>query len=56
MGKCKLSELTAAFLAVEGILYVSFLHMDLTGYGGDTVPVKYAGVLLCLAFGLLCAA
>ncbi|MBD5098540.1 MAG: hypothetical protein HDT35_03150 [Clostridiales bacterium] len=55
MGKCKLSELTAAFLAVEGILYVSFLHMDLTGYGGDTVPVKYAGILLCLAFALLCA-
>lgn len=53
MGKCKLSELTAAFLAVEGILYVSFLHMDLTGYGGDTVPVKYVGILLCLAFALL---
>ena len=55
MGKCRLSELTAAFLAVEGILYVSFLHMDLTGYGGDTVPVKYVGILLCLAFALLCA-
>ncbi|MBD5084620.1 MAG: hypothetical protein HDT33_06050 [Clostridiales bacterium] len=55
MDERRLSQLTDAFLAVEGILYVSFLNMDLTGYGGDTVFVKYAGVLLCLAFALLCA-
>ena len=48
-------ELAAAFLAAEGILYAAFLSQDLSGYGGDTVPVKYAGVLLCLAFSLLCA-
>lgn len=55
MAERRVSQLAAAFLAVEGLLYVSFLNMDLTGYGGDTVPVKYAGILLCLAFSLLCA-
>ena len=47
------SRLTAAFLAVEGLLYALFLALDLTGRGGQTVPVKYGGVLLCLAFSLL---
>lgn len=47
--------LSAAFLTTEGILYVLFLSQDLTGGGGDTVPFKYAGVLLCLGFALLCA-
>lgn len=56
MAEDRFSGLAAAFLAVEGLLYVSFLNQDLAGYGGDTVPVKYAGVLLCLAFSLLCAA
>ena len=56
MAEDRFSGPTAAFLAVEGLLYVSFLNQDLAGYGEDTVPVKYAGVLLCLAFSLLCAA
>ena len=46
------SRLTAVFLAAEGLLYVLFLALDLTGRGGQTVPVKYGGVLLCLAFSL----
>lgn len=46
---------TAAFLAAEGALYAAFLALDLTGRGGPSVPVKYAGILLCLGFALLCA-
>ena len=46
---------TVGFLAVEGALYAAFLALDLTGRGGDTIPIKYAGVLLCLGFALLCA-
>ena len=38
------------------VIYAAFLVLDLTGRGGMTVPIKYAGVLLCLAFALLCAA
>lgn len=49
-------RLIAAFLSLEGLLYAAFLAMDLSGRGSATVPVKYAGVLLCLAFALLCAA
>jgi len=55
MAERRSSQFTAVFLAVEGILYVAFLSMDLTGCCGDTVPVKYMGILLCLAFSLLCA-
>ncbi len=43
----------AAFLAAEGALYAAFLALDLTGRGGRSVPVKYAGILLCLGFSLL---
>ena len=50
------SGLTAAFLGLEGVIYAAFLALDLTGRGGQTVSIKYAGVLLCLAFALLCAA
>ena len=46
---------TAVFLAVECALYAVFLTLDLTGRGGLTIPIKYAGVLLCLAYALLCA-
>lgn len=45
--------LRSTFLSVEGALYALFLALDLTGRGGQTVPLKYAGVLLCLAFALL---
>lgn len=47
-------ELTAAFLAAEGLVYVLFLSQDLDLFSQyDTVPLKYAGILLCLAFALL---
>lgn len=43
------------FLAVEALLYAVFLTMDLSQAGSSTVPVKYAGILLCVAFALLAA-
>lgn len=43
---------TAVFLAGEGALYAAFLALDLAGRGGAAVPVKYAGILLCLGFSL----
>ena len=49
-------EATAAFLVVEGILYALFLAMDLTVARDQTIPLKYAGVLLCLGFSLLARA
>jgi len=55
MAERRFSALTAAFLAAEAVLYLSFLYRDVTG-GGNTVPLKYAGVLLCLVFSLLWAA
>ena len=45
----------AVFLAVEGVLYATFLALDLTGWGAGAVPVKYGGVLLCFLFALACA-
>lgn len=45
--------LRAAFLSAEGVIYALFLALDLTGRGGQSVPLKYAGILLCLAFSLL---
>ena len=44
---------TAAFLLAEGILYALFLSMDLTARQGQTIPVKYFAILLCLGFALL---
>ena len=55
MDKRAPSTLAAAFLPVEGVLYTFFLLLDVTGSSDATVPVKYAGILLCLAFALLCA-
>ena len=48
--------LLSGFLAAEGLLYTAFLALDLTGRAGATVPIKYAGILLCVLFSLLCAA
>lgn len=45
----------AVFLAAEGILYAAFLALDLLGRSGETFGLKYAGILLCLSFALLCA-
>lgn len=50
------SPFTAAFLSAEGVLYALFLALDLTGRGSQTISIKYAGILLCLLFSLLCAA
>ena len=50
------SKLTAAFLGLEGIIYAAFLTLDLTARSGQTIAIKYGGILLCLAFALLCAA
>lgn len=45
--------LRSTFLPVEGVIYACFLLLDLTGRGGETAGIKYAGILLCLAFSLL---
>ena len=47
------SPLRAVFLSAEGVLYALFLALDLTGRGGQSVPIKYAGIVLCLAYSLL---
>lgn len=56
MDKRMPSNLAATFLSVEGVLYAVFLALDLMGRGSQTISIKYAGILLCLAFSLLCAA
>ena len=44
------------FLALEAALYAAFLTLDLTGRAaGASAALKYAGILLCLVFSLLCA-
>lgn len=47
------SPLTALFLLAEGLIYAAFLTLDLCTRQGDALPVKYAGILLCLLFALL---
>lgn len=42
-------------LCVEGLLYAAFLTMDVLQIGPPTIPMKYAGVLLCVAFALWAA-
>ena len=42
----------AGFVAAEAVLYAAFLILDLTGRGERTIWLKYAGILLCLAFAL----
>ena len=44
------------FLILECAIYTVFLFLDLTGRGGMTLWLKYAGILLCLLFAVLCAA
>lgn len=48
-------SLIAVFIIVEGALYLAFLIQDLLGRGGDTLWLKYAGILLCFVFALFCA-
>lgn len=40
------------FLSVEALLYAAFLTWDLTVGGRGSNPIKYAGILLCLAYSL----
>ncbi len=54
-GKPIPSAVTAGFLAAEGLLYAAFLALDLTGRGGDTIFLKYGGILLCVLFTLASA-
>lgn len=49
------TAVTAVFLAVEGLIYCGFLALDLVGRGGQTITLKYTGILLCLLYALLCA-
>ncbi len=44
------------FATAEAALYAAFLAMDVTDAGPSTVPVKYAGILLCVLFALYAAA
>lgn len=36
------------FPAAEAVLYVSFLILDLSGHMTASIPLKYAGIILCL--------
>ena len=54
-GKSISHAVTAGFLAAEGVMYLAFLALDLTGRGGDTILIKYGGILLCVLFALACA-
>lgn len=47
--------LVGCFLGIESILYLTFLILDLSGRGGDTLWPKYTGILLCLAFAFFCS-
>ena len=49
------TAVTVAFPALECLLYAVFLTLDLTGRGGQTIWLKYGGILLCLLYALLCA-
>jgi len=49
------NPITTIFLTLEGSIYATFLILDFTGHGGQTIWIKYSGILLCLLFALLCA-
>ncbi len=46
---------TVLFLVMEAVLYMIFMALDLLGFSSWTTGWKYAGILLCLLFSLLCA-
>jgi len=43
------------FILPEALIYALFLTLDLSGRGDSSIYVKYAGILLCLVFALICA-
>ncbi len=43
------------FLIIEAILYLIFMTMDLSAFGGSTIGLKYVSILLCLLFSILSA-
>ncbi len=49
------SLLFVLFLAVESTLYLTFMLLDLFDLWDGTLWLKYAGILLCLLYSLLCA-
>lgn len=49
------TAVTAVFLLIEAVIYALFLTLDLTGRGGQTIRLKYMGILLCLLYALLWA-
>lgn len=55
MKKSVPTAVTAVFLLLECALYAAFLALDLTGRGGQTIWLKYGGILLCLVYALLWA-
>lgn len=48
-------SLIVVFTSAEGLLYLAFLLLDVSGRGGETLWLKYAGILLCLIFAAFCA-
>lgn len=50
--KRSLSPETVLFLLLEGCIYLALLSLDLLGRGGESIWLKYAGILLCLTFAL----
>lgn len=40
----------AAFVIIQGALYLLFLFLDLVGAGDKTVRLKYGSIVLCLLF------
>ncbi len=48
-------SITITFVVTEIALYIVFMTMDLLGYSGSTIVLKYSGILLCVLFSVLCA-
>ena len=47
--------LIVGFVAAEGILYLTFLLLDISGRSNSSLWLKYTGILLCLLFAFRCA-
>lgn len=49
------SAVLAGFLLTQGILYLAFLSLDLTGHGTAAVYLKDLSIILCLSYSLYAA-